>query len=137
MDNKISQQVFDELFRKYSKVSRVYLRGSKEKDENYDSFRDTGYVETSQNSLPVKVLTRTINPSTLVFREMGLTEAGAIQVVLNTRDVELYKLSIKITIDNKEYYVYSDAVENKAQIFPTQFAKYSRMILFKKDLGNA
>ena len=65
----------------------------------------------------------------LIFREMGLTEAGAIQIILADRDVELFKNSEKVTIGGKDYYVYKDAVGSKVQIIPTQFAKFSKIIL--------
>lgn len=132
---EISQKFFDEFFRKYRITALVYLRGSKTKVDNYDRFRDTGYVQQNQNPLPVKVLTKTISPGELRFREMGLTEAGATAIILADRDVNLIKNSEKITINNIEYYVYNEAVGNKFQIFPTQFADFSKIILFRKDVG--
>jgi len=134
-DYQIDQQIFDELFRKYRKTALVYLKAVKSKGDNFDPFRDTGYDEVSKNPLPVKVLTHTISPTSLVYREMGVTEAGAIQIIVHDRDVTLIQNSDKISIDGKDYYVYSDSVGNKFQIFPTQFAKYAKIVLFKKDIG--
>ncbi len=134
-EREISQKFFDEFFRKYRITALVFLRGAKTREDNFDSFRDTGYVQQNQNSLPVKVLTKTISPNSLVFREMGLTEAGALQIILQDKDVTLIKNSEKISIDNIEYYVFSSAVGGKFQIFPSQFTKYSKIILFRKDVG--
>ncbi len=132
---EITQNFFDEFFRKYRITALVFLRGAKTREDNFDPFRETGFVQQNQNPLPVKILTKTISPNSLVFREMGLTEAGALQIILQDKDVTLIKNSEKITIDNIEYYVFNQAVGNKFQIFPTQFTKYSKIILFRKDVG--
>ena len=134
-ERDISQKVFDQVFRDKHKKAFVFLRGAKSKDANFDPDRDTGYVQQNQNPLTVKVLTQTITPNSLVFREMGLTEAGAIQIILADRDVELFKNSEKITIDNSDYYVYKDLVGGKVLILPTQFASFSKIILSRKDIG--
>lgn len=134
-EREISQDLFDQVFKKKRKTALVFLRGAKSRESNFDPFRDTGFVQKNQNPLPVKVLTKVITPSSLIFREMGLTEAGALQIILQDRDVELFKNSEKITIDNIDYYVFRDAVGGKVQIFPTQFAKFSKIILSRKDVG--
>ncbi len=133
--SEIDQNFFDEFFRKYRQIALVFLRGSKTKEDNYDPSRDTGYVQKNQNPLPVKILKKTISGNSLVFREMGLTEAGALQIILQDRDIELFKNSEKITIDKVDYYVFRDAVGGKIQIFPTQFTKFSKIILSRKDVG--
>ncbi len=133
-EKEISQAFFKEFFRKHRKIALVFLRGSKTKEDNFDSFRNTGFIQQNNNPLPVKVLTKTISPSSLTFREMGLTEAGAIQIILADKDVNLIKNSEKITISNIEYYVYNSAVGNKFQIFPTSYTDFSKIILFRKDV---
>jgi hypothetical protein len=132
--NSIDQKIFNDVFRKLRKIALVTLRSSKDKGDNYDLFRDTGYDQTNQNAIPVKVITKTISPDSLIHRELGLTKAGALQIILHQKDVELIKNSEKITIDNVEYYVYDDAVGAKFQIFPTQFTSYSKIILFRRDV---
>ena len=133
-EREISQNFFEDFFRKYRKTALVFLRGSKTKEEDFDPFRNTGFVQQNQNPLPVKVLTKIVSPNSLVLKEIGLTEAGAIQIILHDRDVELIKNSEKIIIENREYYVFNDAVGNKFQIFPTDYAKYSKVILFHKQV---
>ena len=136
MSEYIDQKLFDEVFRKLRKIALVYLRSSKTKSDNYDPFRETGFDQTNQNPLPVKALTKVISPGSLTHHEMGLGKAGALQIIIQNRDVNLIKNSEKITIDNIEYYVYDDAVRNKFLIFPTQFANFSKIIIFRKDVGN-
>lgn len=131
---EISQNMFDEFFRKYRKTALVFLRSSKEKFENFDPFRDTGYKISNQNPEPVKVITKAISPNSLILKELGLVESGAIFIILNNRDVTLIKNSERITIESKEYYVYNDAIGNKFQIFPTEWADMSKIIIFRKQV---
>ena len=133
-EREISQNFFEDFFRKYRKTALVFLRGAKTREEDFDPFRNTGFVQKNQNPLPVKVLPKTVSPNSLIIREIGLTESGAIQIILHDRDVELIKNSEKVIIENREYYAYNDAVGNKFQIFPTDYAKYSKIILFHKQV---
>lgn len=133
-EREISQNFFEDFFKKYRKIALVFLRGAKTREEDFDPFRNTGFVQQNQNPLPVKVLTKTVSPNSLVFKEIGLTEAGAIQIILHDRDVELIKNSEKIIIENREYYVFNDAVGNKFQIFPSDYVNYSKIILFHKQV---
>lgn len=129
----IDKKAFDQIFRSLSKNAFVFLRSGKSKQDNYDPFRDTGFEQSVQNPLPVKVLTKPVTPGSLVHRQMGLAKAGATQIILQDKDVELIKNSEKIEIDGIEYYVFDDAVGNKFQIFSTQFAKFSKIVLFRRD----
>jgi hypothetical protein len=131
----IDQKLFDQIFRQHRKNILVYLRSSKTKSDNYDKFRETGFDQTNQNPLTVKALTKVVSPGSLTHNELGLVKAGALQIIIQNRDVNLIKNSEKLTIDNIEYYVYDDAVGQKFLIFPTQFANFSKIIIFRKDVG--
>lgn len=133
---EIDQKIFDEVFRKQHKIVLTFLRSSKTKSEHYDKFRETGYEITNQNPLPVKALTKVLSPGSLMHNQLGLVKAGALQIIIQNKDVELIKNSEKLLIKNVEYYVYDDAVGNKFLIFPTQFADFSKIIIFRKDTGN-
>ena len=129
-----SQKVFDLYFRKFHKKALVFIRSSKEALEDFDPFSDTGYTIKSQNSLTVKILTKTITSNNLILKELGLVESGAIQIILHKRDVTLIKNSRKILINNIEYYVFNNAVGNRFQIFSTDYSDYPKIILFRKQV---
>ena len=78
-----------------------------------------------------------MTPGSLTHHEMGLTKAGSIKIIVQDRDVELIKNSEKITLENIDYYAYNEAVGQKFLIFSTQFAKFSRIILSRKDVGTS
>ncbi len=132
----IDDKIFEEIFRKHHKKAFVYLRSAKTKGDNYDPFRETGFDITSQNPLPVKVLTKIESPGSLMYNELGLVSAGALSIILQDRDVVLFKTSAKIKIGGLQYYVHSEAVGNKVLIFKTQFSKFSKVIIFRRDTGN-
>lgn len=133
MDNKINQEVFDKIFKEYSKEISIYLRSAKTKGANYDKFRNTGYNITLQNPISVLALTKSITPNSLIIRELGLTESGAIQIIISNDDVEALKICEKILIDNKEYTPWKKALGNKFQVFELPFDGFSKVILFRMD----
>lgn len=129
----ISQKAFDEIFRKFSKNAFVFPKGSKSKQNNFDPYRNTGYVKAFQNALPVKYISKAVGANSLILREIGLTEAGALQLIVQESDVCLFKASRKVEIDGEIYYAFSEAVGNRFQVFKSQFSGYSRIILFRND----
>ena len=70
-----------------------------------------------------------------MYNQIGLVKAGAIQIICSNNDVSLIENSEVITINDVDYYAYDDAVGNKFLKFPTQFAKYSKIIIFRKEVG--
>lgn len=132
----INNKVFNDIFKKAHKLAFVTLRSGKTKNAKYDPYRETGFDQTYQNPIPVKILTKTVSASSLTYNQIGLVKAGALQIILNNDDVELIKNAEEITIDDVSYYVYDEAVGNKLQIYDTQFADYSKIIVFRKDKGN-
>lgn len=132
MDREITRQVCDEVYRKHAQKIRVILRASKIKGSNFDPFRQIGFEKTSQNPLFINAVVKTLAPNSLIIREMGLTESGAVQILIRDKDVALIKLSKVLIIDDVEYYVFNDRIGNRLQIFPLKFG-YSKIIVFRKD----
>jgi len=133
IDKCVNKKIFDNVFLDHSIKIRVFLRASKVKGDNFDPFRQTQFDETSQNPLFVDAITKSVSPNELLLKSFGLTEAGALQIIIKENDLSLIKLSQKIIIDNEEYYVRNDAVGGKLQVFDRPFG-YKRIIIFKKDV---
>ena len=131
----IDAKIFDDIFRTTAIRAMVTLRASKTKGSNYDPSRNTGYDHTNQNPFAVNVITKTITASSLMYNQIGLVKAGAIQIICSNNDVSLIENSEAITINNVSYYAYDDAVGNKFLSFPTQFANYTKVIIFRKEVG--
>ncbi|KKL52801.1 hypothetical protein LCGC14_2281800, partial [marine sediment metagenome] len=97
--------------------------------------RNTGYDHTNQNPFGVNVITKTVTAGSLMYNEIGLVKAGAIQIILSNNDVSLIENSEVIMINDVSFYAYDDAVGNKFLSFPTQFSKYTKVIIFRKEVG--
>lgn len=132
MSELFSKEILKQLFRRHGKKIKVFLKGSQSQGAVFDPFRDTNYTRTTQSAHFIRAVTRTIAPNSLIVRELGLIESGAIYLLVKNSDVEFIRLSEKILVDEKEYYVYNDAVGNRLQIFELPFG-YSRIIVFRKD----
>lgn len=129
----IEKKVFDQIFLDHSVKIKVFLRGSKTAGDQFDPFRKTGGSEETQNPIFVDAMTKSVSPNSLIIREMGLTESGALQIIVKCNDLSVIKLSKRIVINNIEYYIFNDAVGSKLQIFEAPF-KYKRIIIFRKDV---
>lgn len=121
-----------DLFRSESEKIKVYLRSQKTKSSSYDPFRNTGYTISRTNPIIVKAIVRDIQPEKLIAKEMGLAIAGAKELLIQRKDVNLIRLAEKIEIDNTEYVTYNDALGNKLIIF-NRSLNLSRVIIFLKD----
>lgn len=126
----IDQKVFEQLFKDHSIKVQVILRASKVKGANYDKFRDVGYEKSTQNPVWIKALTKIISSNSLILKELGLTETGAIYAVIPQRDVSLIKLAEKIIIDGVIYTPRHKALGSRFQIEKMPF-NYSKITLFR------
>lgn len=124
------QRIFDEIFKKYSENISVILTNSKIKGENFDKFRDTGYEKTYQNPIYILALTKAVSANSLIIREIGLTETGAFQIIIQDQDVNLIKLAHEILIDNIKYTPWNKALGGRFQISPIG-SNYKKIILFR------
>jgi len=129
--NEISQKIFEDIFKKYSVKLSVVLRSSKTQSENFDKFRNVGYSKTYKNPLFVNAITKPISENSLIIREIGLSESGAIKVIVADNDIPLLKLSEKIEKGTEEYTPWNKALGNRFQVFPSDYVGYSIVILFK------
>lgn len=131
LEDCINKEVFDKIYKDHSISIKVHLRGSKTKSANHDPFRNIGYTITKQNPLWVKALKRDLTSNSLIIREMGLTQSGAIEIIVQNKDVSLIKASTRVVVNEIDYYPYNDAVGNKFQLTERPFG-YSKIVLFRK-----
>lgn len=131
MNRNIDNIIDVNLFKEYAETVWVYLKSSNSKGSNYDAYRNTGYTKTSQSPEPVKAHVRQILGNSLIAREIGLVESGAIEIVVSSSDVNLFKFCDKVVYNDEEYSIYNQALGNKVQIFKSEF-NFSRVILFRQ-----
>jgi hypothetical protein len=119
------------VFNSYSETVWVYLKSTNTKGTDYDPYRNTGYIKTQNNPEPVKAHVRQLQGNSLIAREIGLVESGAIEIVIDDRDENLFKICEKVVYNNIEYTPYNKALGNRMQIFKSPF-NFSRIVLFVK-----
>ena len=131
--NEISAEIFEKIFLDHSLKLEVFLRGAKTKSDNYDKFRNVGFEKEKRNPIFVSCITRSITPNSLIIRELGLSESGAMQIIIQDQDVSALKLSERIVHNGLEYTPWNKALGNRFQEFPTDFSGYTKIILFRMN----
>lgn len=107
----------------------VYL-GGKSYQDGYDPLRDNAEV-VNQNPITVKGYVREITAESLVWRQMGMQEMGAVEVICDKKYTNHFRIANKIEIDGDEYSVYKEGIGNRMTIQNRPF-KMIRVVLNKK-----
>jgi hypothetical protein len=131
MDKNIHKKLRDTIFPDYQETVWVYLKSSNTKGNSYDPYRQTGITTTNQSPEPVKAYIRQIRGNSLIARELGLAESGAIEIVIKSSDENLFRICQKVKYDDKEYTPFNKALGNRIQIFKSPF-DFSRIVLFQR-----
>ena len=121
MNRNVHKKLKDTVFKEYSETVWVYFKGSNTKGLNYDSYRNTGYTKTNQSPEPVKAYVRQIQGNSLIAREIGLVQSGAIEIVVATSDKSLFEICEKVIYNEIEYTPFNQALGNRVQIFQSPF----------------
>jgi len=131
MNRNIHKRLKDTIFKDYNETLWVYLKKTNSKGINYDPYRNIGYTKTNQSPEPVKAYVRQIKGNSLVARELGLRESGAIEIVIKTQDANLFKICEKVKYNDIEYTPFNKALGDRLQIFKSDF-NFSRIVLFRR-----
>ena len=108
----------------------VTLKASTVKGPNYDPNRQTGFTTTNSSPEPIDAHVRQIAGNSLIAREIGLTQSGAIEIVVDESSVNFFRICEKVLYDCNYYTPFSKALGNKIQIYKAEFG-FSRIVLFK------
>lgn len=131
MSQPFDQRIFEEFFSKHCVKAEVYLKSGKTKSANYDSFTKTGFVETYMNPIFVDIILKTIVSNSLIIRELGLTQTGAVQIIIKEEDTSALKAAEKIVINDIQYTPYLEALGNRFQDAKISWIGYDKLILFR------
>jgi len=130
---KIKSQIKDTVFKDYSENIWIYLKATNTRGSNYDPFRETGYTKTYQSPIALKAHVRTLSSSSLIVRELGLLESGAIEIFIEDSDINLIKNCQKIRYNDEYYTPFRDALGNRVQINKASYG-FAKIVLFR--IGN-
>jgi hypothetical protein len=129
----IKHQVQKSFLEQFSETIWVYLKKSNSMGQNFDPFRNTGYTSTLQSPIPIKATVRNLAPDSLIRREIGLIQIGAIEIQVEDRYADVIKIAEKIFYNDEYYTPFNKATGSQVQITKSDF-EISKIILFK--IGN-
>lgn len=97
--------------------------------DEYDNL-EKNYTYTDLNPMVVKCYVSTIKAESLIWKQYGLSETGAKEIIVETKKVDLFRKAHKITIDIDEYHVYRENVGNRFLITEMKLG-LSKIVLSK------
>ena len=133
MNRNVNYNITNSAFDDYSETIWVYLKSGNTKGEDYDPYRNVGYTKTFESPYPVEAMIVPVQPNSLIMREIGLDEAGAIYTIIKNQDVNMIKSAEKIEYNEETYSVYNKALGNRIQLLKRPFG-FWRVTLFR--VGN-
>jgi hypothetical protein len=83
--------------------------------EEFDPY-EANYNYTNQNPLTIKGYVVEVDSTKLVYKQMGLSELGMVEVTCDSKYSNWFKLCNKIEIDGKIYHTYREATGNRCMI---------------------
>ena len=98
--------------------------------EDFDSY-EKNYTYSNLNPQTVKGYVREVDPTKLVYKQYGLSEQGAVEVLIDDKYEDWFRNCNKIEINGYNYHVFRESVGNRALITLRPF-KLMRIVL-KKD----
>ena len=124
-------RVAQDILKNNEVSSKIYMYfASKAAGDDYDPY-EQHKVETNLNPIVIKGYVREINPEALVWKQYGLANIGAKEVVCDAKYDSYFRSCKKIKIDNIEYQVFKEGAGNKAILqqrpFQTMRAVISRV----------
>ena len=131
MNRNIHNKLKDSVFNNITENVWIYFKSSNSKGSNYDPYLNTGYTKTYQSPTPIKSYVRQIRGNSLVARELGLVSTGAIEIVIESKYENAFRICEKVKYNDNFYSVYNKALGDKVLIFKSDYG-FSRVVLFRK-----
>ena len=74
------------------------------------------YILTNLNPITIRGLVRQLTPSSLVWKQYGLNQIGAIDIITESKYKSWFEKANKITIDEEDYCLFREATGGRAVI---------------------
>lgn len=96
--------------------TKIYIyMSTKTAGEDFDSY-EGNYTFSNLNPYTIRGYVREVSPEALVYKQYGLHQMGAVEVICEAKYKNYFVLSNKIIIDSIEYQVFKEGTGNKALI---------------------
>jgi len=113
----------------YCKKVKIYF-ATKTAGDDYDPY-EQNYTYSNLNPITIKAYVSQISPEALVWKQYGLKEIGAVEIITEKRYKNYFEKCNKVEIDDEEYEVFKEAVGNRSIISERPF-NLIRIVLQKK-----
>jgi hypothetical protein len=92
---------------------------------------ERNYTFNNLNPITIKAYVREVSPEALVYKQYGLAELGAKEILTEKRYIEYFRQANLIKIDGDEYIVYKEGTGNRLMISERPF-NLIRVVVSKK-----
>lgn len=107
---------------------QVVNAGSDELEMKYSN-------ETTGMRVINEAFIRELSAERLVYKQYGLKELGALEILCDARYTDWFKLATKIVVNNTEYEVYSDKLSNNGSLIQKRPFNMIRVTITKRSNG--
>ena len=98
--------------------------------DDYDGY-ENNTVDAKLNPKTLKAYVNDISPQALIYKQYGLQEIGAKEILCDARYKSWFEKCAKITIEGDEYQVFKEAAGGRAIISDRKF-KTIRVVLSRR-----
>lgn len=113
-----------------TKQIKLYF-STKSIGSDYDSY-EKNYTYTELNPKTIRGVVSELSPEALVWKEYGLSEIGAVELICLGKHRSLFENCTRVEIDSNSYAVLKDATGNRAVIQGRYNDQTIRVVLFRK-----
>lgn len=132
---KINKKIKRYLRSKYGETLWIFLKASNTKGSNYNTYLNEGQTVTKKSPIPIKaIFVKQIQANSLIYRELGLKETGAIEAIIDSSDINAFKVCESVKYNEELYSPFKKGLGNRIQITSLAFNQ-AKIVLFK--LGNS
>ncbi len=84
-------------------------------DESFDP-ETKNYTLTNLNPITIRGIVKQISPSSLVWKQYGLSNIGAVEIITEAKYSSWFETANKITIDSEDYALFREGTGGRAVI---------------------
>jgi len=74
------------------------------------------YTLTNLNPITIRAIIRQISPSSLVWKQYGLNQIGAVEIITDSKYKDWFEKANRIAIHNQDYTLFREATGGRAVI---------------------
>ena len=100
-------------------------------DDDYDKY-ENNTIDMKLNPKTIKAYVTEISPDALVYKQYGLNEIGAKEIICEAKYRNWFEKCAKITINEKEFQIFKEAASQRSIITSRPF-NLIRVVVSRRD----